>query len=173
MHPLFYLVGQPFPDERYINVEFGAVIDFKDTTFDLNIFIDGPSSAEIAAIQSGAFTYGLFDKDNIPILTLEFNGLLFDCSFNILKLNEADCEKWLASRDNAMNIFVVDSYNYQLMAIRSVGLHLTFIDELKKTLAAQKSHFQHMHAVDHHIRRITQQHSLTDLNRLSKKFRIG
>jgi len=168
-----YTVGAPFPDNRYKGSSDCAVVSFQDTSFDCIVLVNRPSPAEFAAFSAGAFNYGLYREDNIPFLTLEFKTMGFDASFNILKIGKENLKPWLDSEHNAMNIFLVESNSYQLLAIRSIGLHHAFMRELRDTLSAQHKQFRDMDAVDRQIDRINSRRSPLDMRAGAKKFRIG
>lgn len=172
MDPDIYIVGQMFPDTRYMGAKDSAVVSFRETTFNVIIFLDKPHPAELKAFSSGSFEYGLFKNAEVPFITLDFKAMNFATSFNAVAFPPDDLKKFVDSRDNAMALFLVDANSYRLERMRVVGLSNDFMKDLRETLSKQVNTYRHPDEVLLKIRSLENRYSVKNMTDLSRKFRI-
>ncbi|WP_341836795.1 hypothetical protein WJU16_02740 [Chitinophaga pollutisoli] len=169
---LQYEKGQPYPDNRYMGVKDGSVIEVLDTTFNVLFFIDKPTRSEREGFNNGKLSYGIYQEKHVPFITLELPHLEFDASFNIKNCTDPnEIQKWLDSSDNAMALFLIDADSYLIQEMRLIGLNHDFTKDLREILRDQNRHYNDRHEVDTEIRSIQRRTSLKQMVQQSRKYR--
>lgn len=152
-----YEVGQPFPDQRYVQRD-AAIAIFTESFVNITITMESLSRSEIEAFKSRSFTIALYKSQNIPFIAMQFQEFSIDASLDITLLTAEQQENWLNQNANVMNIFLIEATSGILTAIRTVGVN--FREELKDILEEQTAETNIDPAIDNIRNRVTTEEML-------------
>lgn len=165
--------GKPYPDPKFKGRE-GATILTNEAFFDVLILNPGITAKEEKAFKTGALRYGMFEKNDVPFLLLDFPDadLTLDAPFSIHKLFEEVQEKWVEAEGNACHIVGVEQRSYYVKSQRFVGFNLEFVSAFRTVAARQLRSHPNAQSVDLATQRIL--HSLTtaDMMKAAKMYRL-
>jgi len=132
------------------------------------------TNQELQTWKTGKFKYGLFIRESIPFLLIDFgDGFNFDCSFNIYKVKQEYSSAWLESKANLVNLFLVDRNSYTTKAMRATGLQLAFMDELKAALTEQHKKYNSKDSVDVIIKQCEAKFTIDAMLKRSQLYQFG
>src|SRR5579859_1737618 len=137
-----YRVGDIFPDPDFAGITGSAALLTNDS-FNAALFTpDIPKEAD-TLFRKGTARYGIFTRDHIPfVLFLIGTEIIFEMPITLTKMPRDIATRWLDNpKANAVNLYLVDQRNFILKSIRSMGVSLEFMDNLKETLRKQYNYY--------------------------------
>lgn len=143
-----YYVGAPYPNPAYKGKVDTAVTELTPHSFNVAFFIPGNDKRVMKDIQWGKFLYGIFQKEEVPFMLIDFQSMQFDVSFNLRGVEPEHARTWLHTPGNACTFFIVNADNYNLEAMRVLGLDMDFMNGLKGTLQKQVEKYTSPQDVD-------------------------
>ena len=98
----------------------------------------GLDEYSINELQSGLFSYGLFQRDSMPVLLLGAGIFQLDCWLNIYDLVAGRSKERIAGYSGRVLFSIVSPTTYELIAQRSFVFDPCFVQHLKNVLTAQR-----------------------------------
>lgn len=129
-------VGDIFP--QFIGYPEGAQFDVLDDEIGLRIFIDEPTMEEIKQIQSGTpFEMKAFEMKDVLYVLFKFGKLEWmDAPYNAhLSIHLSNPHN--LENHNILNIYLFDSSNGKLEAMRVIGLNENIRKQILKAMQGQ------------------------------------
>jgi hypothetical protein len=143
-------VGKPYLGKLPTTQGMAVVSD--DTSLTLVISLAGLSDAETTAIRSGHLALSVYVDRSIPFICARFEAinLEMDCHINNWLIPPVARNKLLGgeSQANLVYMFLVDTSDRTLKAIRVVGLPVAMIFAIKSALFVQLKDYSDATAVD-------------------------
>jgi len=167
-----YIVGGLFPDPQFKGLADAAVLTISNLGFDMPIFWKNITPQEIKEFSYGPLTYGLFDKDHIPFVTMEFKSMMFDAPLNVLDPAPENLKTFFSSEANAMRLYFVSAESYKITAMRVIGLDMEFVNHLKVMMLDQLANFHDSEVVNKRIQQIWQRVSTHQMIKSAKRFKL-
>ncbi|WP_346319362.1 hypothetical protein [Chitinophaga sp. YIM B06452] len=168
-----YILGQPYPDPSFRGVVDNAVLNISTWGFDLAIFWKNPTPAETKAVSSDPFTYGIFERDNVPFITLEFSKMTLDAPVNVFNSPPQNLQEFLKTDTNTLRLYFVDATSYIIKGLRAVGLNMDFVNTLKNLMSEQLKTYEASKAVDQKIHQTWSRYNTDQMIKEAKRFRIS
>jgi len=169
-----YVVGQPFPEEKYCPKNQDACrLMINDGLFDIVFSLNRLSQREIQIMRSGNLKYGVFVREEVPFfmvkLTLdEGEVMVYEFSLNAHAIKPEYRDEWLVDDANAISFFIIESSTGILQGMRMIGIDYEVAREMKRMAARQLIEYKDYKEVDAKINEIQNQYDPEDMLRLTK-----
>jgi hypothetical protein len=146
---MIYEVGKQFPEKHYQQgADIARIRTLEGGTFDFLMYMNKPSIAEIESAKTGSLKYALYIKNYIPFFILNFGKFNLDAPFNILKVQKEHALEWMKTEANAVNLFLIDSADNTIKAMRLIGVDLQVMKNFKVACAKQIENYTSVRDVD-------------------------
>ena len=165
-------VGEKYPDNRYKNAQDGAIIATNTGLFDVIVLMQGLTSNEIKALNTGKFRYGVYTIANVPIWVFDFGDFTLDAPFNFHKVEESERHAWLETEANAVSIIGIERQNYKVVSLRFCGLDTELVKQFKEIAANQLRLYENSQAVEYATAQILGQYSTEKMIENTKMYTI-
>lgn len=170
---IIFEVGRPFPFE----IENTILIDFKENGFHLPIGYNNLDDFEINAFKNGKIDMDIAFVNNIIFIILEIEGILelSDVPFHIaLSTTPLEALELQDGEGYALHMFLIDSKDNVLKAIRLVSLSEEFSHTLKTLIDKQLEEFFNMDDYNKRLANVFNNFTQQDLKEMSlAHFSIG
>ena len=113
------VIGQPFPDARYISNFDRIVPRVNEHAFDIIITLNDITTLERWAIAEEQFEVFIFFFANIPHVVLRFaDGNVFDFTINIRMVHSIPMGDWLRDKSETITIYLIEPGTGNVMNVR-------------------------------------------------------
>lgn len=167
-----YIVGKPYPIPDFRGIVNGAAMRISNLGFDVGIFWKNVKLHEVAEFRYGPFTYGLFEKEKVPFITMEFKSMAFDTAVNTLSSPLDSLHAFGDSKANAFRMYLVDADSYLIRGIRVISLNQGFLSELKSVMNEQCQKYQEPKAVDQVIHKLMMKFNTRQMISQARKYKM-
>lgn len=160
-------VGKPFPSRH---IRDGIFFDFKEEGFHLPIGLRNIRDDEIYAFRKGKIDIDIAFIDDIIFIIFEIDKvvMLSDVPFHIaLSTTPLEALELKDGESYLLHMFLIDTSNNELKAMRLVGLSEKFSHVLKALIDKQLEGFFNMEDYERKLNNILNNMTQQDLRRVS------
>ena len=171
---LVYTVGEVFPHPELKRVNFDAPRAMIIPNGFLNIVLHSSQPQLDKELASSAMHIGLYQKDAIPFVLLNWPGkLAFEVVLNIHTLTGAHADAWLNGSGNTITFFVLDAHTHIIVAMRTFSIPPTLAEKIRDCLEQQDEQYSNAVAVDGRMEEIMTEVPLQTMFERGRMFRIS
>lgn len=158
--PIEIVLGERFPLEQYLSFGDFSRAFFTASGFDVIISLTDLTKTEEMLIADEAFDVYIVDTDYGPFIVFQFgDGLAFEFTLNLMKMNQADIPMWLKTPDDVINLYVLEGTDNVVKAVRVVPFE--GMTDLKVSCMRQLD--KDKNSIDAFIRSVDSRYRITDL----------
>lgn len=156
------VLGEVFPLKQYVQPGDFTSAFLTASSFDVIISLTDLTEEEEYAIADEEFDVYIVDTDFGPFVVFQFgDGLRFDFSLNIHKMNQTSIPAWLQNPDETVRIYVLEGSDSVVKAVRFIPFKKMY--DLKVSCMRQLERSKS--EVDAFIHQVYAQYSIQDLIR--------
>ncbi len=163
MEFISYILGEPFPDERYIRSYDSVLTRISPTSFEIIVTLTNMTAEERKALSCEKILVSLFVFKQIPFIVLDFGVYKCNVTINITKIRQIPISQWLKDEEDAVVLYILEERTGNLKNIRLCKFPL--MSELKSLLRLQLP--LSMEEVDARIAEGEATYSLLDMQKYS------
>lgn len=127
-----YILGERFPDERFISSGDCIKPCMTDNSFDVILTLQDNTIEERKAIICDKFYVSIFVHKQIPHIIFDFKQFKFAIALNVQKITTVSAQNWIYNDESTVKIFLLEAGTGNLLNIRILDFPL--MTELKYLL---------------------------------------
>jgi hypothetical protein len=133
-------------------------VQFNSSFFDGLYYLKSPNAAQKSSWKSGALSYGVYTEANIPFLLISFtkDKWNFLTPLNSYTANENDRKVWIDSKENVLNLFLLNADTNITEEIRTLKVDAKFSTLVRTACKAQLAQYKTAAEVDAATQKIIQ-----------------
>lgn len=169
-----YTIGQLFPHPELKRVGFDAPRAMIMPNGFFNIVLHSTQPEADKVLTSATMQVGLYQKDAIPFVLLNWPGLLaFEIILNIHTVTDEYADAWLNGNGNTIVFFVLDAHTNIIIAMRTFSIPPILAEQIRDCLEKQDERYPNAVDVDLRMEEIMTEVPLSTMFERGKMYRIA